>query len=101
MLLFLVALLVAGGAGALIAQIRKIVVAGVIVGPRDVYASTGGDVNLNVKRFFALINRDGHGFRIGWVCCFRRSSLRAGWDYRGGKFLGAREKCRCADRAQG
>ena len=48
MLLLLVAPLVTGGAGALVAEIRKIVMAGVIVGPGDVYASTGGDVNLNV-----------------------------------------------------
>jgi hypothetical protein len=47
-LLLLVALLVAGGAGALIAEIRKIVVAGVIVGPGDVYACSCGYVNFNV-----------------------------------------------------
>ena len=38
-LLFLVALLVAGGAGAFLAEVRKIVMAGVIVGPGDVYAA--------------------------------------------------------------
>ena len=48
MLLFLVALLVAGGAGAFIAEIRKIVMAGVIVGPGDVHARSSGYVNLNV-----------------------------------------------------
>ena len=48
MLLFLVALLVAGGAGAGIAEIRKIVVAGVIVGPGDIYAGSSGYVNLDV-----------------------------------------------------
>lgn len=47
-LLLLVALLVAGGTGALIAEIRKIVMAGVIVGPDDVDARAGGYVNLNV-----------------------------------------------------
>jgi hypothetical protein len=47
-LLLLVALLVAGSAGAFLAEIRKIVMAGVIVGPGDVYARAGGYVNLNV-----------------------------------------------------
>jgi hypothetical protein len=45
MLLFLVALLVAGGAGAFFAKIREIVMAGVIVGPGDVHTCSAGDVN--------------------------------------------------------
>jgi len=47
-LLFLVALLVASGAGAFIAEVRKIVMAGVIVGPGDIHAGSGGYVNLYV-----------------------------------------------------
>jgi hypothetical protein len=64
-LLLLVALFVAGGAGAFFAKIRKIVMAGVIVGPGDVHTGSAGDVNFNVQRFFALINRDGHGINSG------------------------------------
>ena len=47
-LLLLVALFVACGARALIAEIRKIVVTGVIVSPGDVYVTTGGDMDLDV-----------------------------------------------------
>ena len=42
------ALVVAGGAGAFIAEIRKIVMAGVIVGPGDIDARTAGDVDFYV-----------------------------------------------------
>ena len=47
-MLFLVALLVASGAGAFIAEVRKIVMAGVIVSPGDIHAGSGGYVNLYV-----------------------------------------------------
>ena len=46
--LFLVALVVAGGARAFLAKIGKIVMTGVIVSPGDVYARSGGDVDFNV-----------------------------------------------------
>jgi hypothetical protein len=42
------ALVVAGGAGAFIAEIRKIVMAGVIVGPGDIDARTAGDMDFYV-----------------------------------------------------
>jgi hypothetical protein len=59
------ALVVAGGARAFIAEISKIVMAGVIVGPGDVDARAAGDVNFYVQRFFALIDWGGHGFGSG------------------------------------
>ena len=46
-LLFLVALFVAGGAGAFIAEISKIVMTGVIVGPGDIDARSTGYVNFD------------------------------------------------------
>ena len=46
-LLFLVALLVAGGAGTFFAEVSKFVMAGVIVGPGDVYAGAARYVNFN------------------------------------------------------
>ena len=47
-LLVLVALFVASGAGAFLAEIGKIVMAGVIVGPSDIHARAAGDVNFYV-----------------------------------------------------
>src|SRR5258708_14774551 len=60
--LVLAALIVAGGAGTLFAQIGEVVVALVAVGPGDVHARAGGDVNLHVHSFFPGINGDGHGW---------------------------------------
>src|ERR1700676_2909789 len=54
---------VAGGAGAFFAEIGKIVVAGVAVGPGDVHAGAAGDVDLDAGGFFALIEGERH-FRI-------------------------------------
>ncbi len=45
--LFLAALVIAGRAGAMIAQLGKVVVAVVAVGPGDVHASTRFDVNFH------------------------------------------------------
>ena len=46
--LFLVALFVASGAGAFIAEIGEIVMASVIVGPGDIHAGSAGDVDFYV-----------------------------------------------------
>ena len=46
-LLFLIALVVARGAGTFFAEIRKIVMADVIVGPGDIHARAAGYVNFN------------------------------------------------------
>jgi len=104
-LLVLVALFVAGGAGTFLAEIGEIVMAGVMVGPSDVHTRSAGDVDFYVQGLFALIDWSWHGFgsgfRSGWVWGFRRSKLPGGWDYRADRFLDDREKCRCADRVRG
>jgi hypothetical protein len=61
------ALVVAGGARAFIAEIRKIVMAGVIVGPGDIDARAAGDVDFYAERFFALVNWSRHRFGSGTV----------------------------------
>lgn len=43
----------AGGAGAMLAQISEIIVAGMRVGPGDVHASARGDVNFHFDGLFA------------------------------------------------
>lgn len=45
----------------MLAKIRKIVMAGMGVGPGDVHASAGGDVNFHIDWFLADVERDGHG----------------------------------------
>ncbi len=57
---FFAAFVVARGAGTLLAQIGKVVVTGVAIGPDDVDASAGFHVNLNVARFLSRIERNGH-----------------------------------------
>ena len=47
-LLVLVALFIASGAGAFLAKIGEIVMAGVRVGPSDIHARAAGDVNFYV-----------------------------------------------------
>src|SRR5437879_1740479 len=55
-LLFL-SLVVAGGAGAVFAQIRKIIVARVAVRPGDVHACPARNVNLHACRLSSRVNR--------------------------------------------
>jgi hypothetical protein len=57
---FFGALVVAGGAGAVVAEIREIEVAGVAVGPGDVDPSAGFHVNLDRDGFLALVEWCGH-----------------------------------------
>src|SRR5580704_5834694 len=57
---FLLALVVAQRAGAMIAQIRKIVTAGVLVRPGDFHALARRDVHLDAQRFFSRILCDWH-----------------------------------------
>src|SRR5450432_201900 len=59
-MMFLAALFVAGGTGAFVAEIGKIVMTAVIVGPGDVHAGARGNVNFDGERFFAMVDRDGH-----------------------------------------
>lgn len=59
--IFFAAFVAASGAGAFFAQVGKIVVAGVAVGPDDVDAGPGGDVDFHAGGFFPGINGDGHG----------------------------------------
>jgi hypothetical protein len=59
--LFFAALVIACGAGALVAQIGKIEVAGVSVSPSDIHAGTGLHVNFHLGGFFALVEWCGHG----------------------------------------
>jgi hypothetical protein len=61
-LLLLAALIVAGGAGALFAQIDKIVVACVTVSPGDVHSSAGRYVNLDAGWLFSRVEGGRHDF---------------------------------------
>ena len=56
----LFAFIIAARARTRIAQIRKIVVAGVTVRPSDIHSRAGGHVNLYRCRFFAWIKRSSH-----------------------------------------
>lgn len=60
-MLLIVAFLVAGGAGAVIAKIGEIVMTGVAIGPGDVDAGAGGDVDLYAGGFATLVERKRHG----------------------------------------
>jgi len=55
------AFVVAGGAGAIVTKVGEIVVAGVAVGPGDVYAGAGFHVNFDGDGLFALVEWCGHG----------------------------------------
>jgi hypothetical protein len=57
---FLIAFFVASRAGTFVSQIRKVVMAGVAVGPRDVYSSVIRNMNFDAGRLFALIDGNGH-----------------------------------------
>src|ERR1700733_5809168 len=57
---FLLALVVAQRAGAMIAQVREIVAAGVLVRPSDLHALARRDVYLNAHRFFSRVLCYGH-----------------------------------------
>jgi len=57
---FLFAFLVAGGTGASFPEIRKIEMALVAVGPGDVHAGAGGDVDFNAGGFVTVVERKGH-----------------------------------------
>lgn len=52
---FFFALVVAGGAGAFFSEVVEIVMAGVAVGPGDVYPGAGGDVDFYGGGFFARV----------------------------------------------
>jgi len=54
------ALVVAGGAGTFLAEVGKIVMAGVAVGPEDVDTSAGGYVNLYGRGLFSGVDGNGH-----------------------------------------
>jgi hypothetical protein len=53
-------LVAASGAWTIFAQINKVVMAGVAVGPSDVHTRAGGDVNFHVGGFFASVEWRGH-----------------------------------------
>jgi hypothetical protein len=52
---FLLPLVIAHGAGTSIAQIGKIVVAGMRIGPGDINALPGGNVDFQARRFFSSV----------------------------------------------
>src|SRR5580704_7580749 len=54
------ALIVTGGARALISEVVKVVVACVAVGPGDVHAGSAGDVDFHAGGFFARVYGSGH-----------------------------------------
>src|SRR2546429_8214393 len=51
---------VAGGAGTLVAQVSKLVTAGVAVGPGDIHARAARNVNLDTCWFFPRIEGSWH-----------------------------------------
>ena len=65
--LLFVALVVAGGAGALVAEIGEVVMTGVAVGPRNVHARTTAHVNLYRCGLFPLINGCWHLQDFLWL----------------------------------
>lgn len=58
---FFVALVIARRAGAFVAQIGEVVMAGVAVGPRYVHTGAARNVNLDAAWFFAWVEGSGHG----------------------------------------
>jgi hypothetical protein len=58
---FLGAFVVAGGAGAVVAEIGKVEMRDMAVGPGDVYAGVCGDVDFDARGFTAGMERNGHG----------------------------------------
>jgi hypothetical protein len=61
---FLGALVVARGAGAKVAEVGKVVVAGMAIRPGDIDAGAGLYVNFDAGGLFALIDGCGHGGRV-------------------------------------
>lgn len=61
---FFLARVVARGAGAIFAQISEIIVARVTVGPDDIHARAGGDVDLHGSGIFARVERQRHRTNI-------------------------------------
>jgi len=66
--LFFGAFVVTGGAGAVVAEIGEIVVAGVAVSPSDVNACAGLDVDFDGDGLFSLVEGCGHGEVISLPC---------------------------------
>ena len=58
---FFDAFIVAGRAGAILAQICKIEMAGVTVGPGNIHTCTTADVNFHAGGLAALVDGNGHG----------------------------------------
>ena len=57
---FLAAFVVASRAGAFVAQVCEIVMAGVAVGPGDVYTGAARNVNLDAGRLLTRVEGSGH-----------------------------------------
>lgn len=122
-LLFFSALVVTHGTRALIAQIRKIEMAGVAIGPSDIHAGPGFHMDFHRRGFFALVEWCRHGAEIfrsqfsagpqireiggccaehlATVCGANRSNRREEWDFRGDKLWDGPESCRYAGRVPG
>lgn len=87
---FFGAFVIAEGAGAEVAKVDEVVMAGVIVGPDDVYAGAGGDVNLDAGRFSAGVDGYGHqqlcyqtdaARSAGIIAEARQRSVLPGWQF--------------------
>ena len=61
-----ISLVIASGAGTLLAEINKVVVGGMTVEPGYVYARVAGDVDFYASWLAAGMERDGHGLRL-WL----------------------------------
>ena len=95
------ALVIASGAGTLVAKISEIVVAGVTIGPDNVDTGAAGYVNFYRGGFFAGIKRDRHRASANVSLSCRCSNRRAGWDCHADRSWDGRGSCRCAGRVRG
>ena len=58
---FFLPFVIASRTGTLVTQIRKVVMAGVAIGPGDVHTGAAGNVNLHASWLLARIEGSGHG----------------------------------------
>src|SRR5277367_5561729 len=81
---FLLALVVAQRAGAMIPQKRKIVAAGMLVRPGDLHAFTRRDVHLDARRLFSRVLCYGHEEsipRLRYADCITANRLQPTTEY--------------------
>jgi hypothetical protein len=73
---FLGALVIAGGTGAMLAEVGEVVVAGMTVSPGDVDAGARFDVDFDAGGLFALIDRGRHSGNVSYLLSVSVISLK-------------------------